>query len=71
MSLRGGAGWILPLGVIGCVLLPAGAEQSTTAASELSRCASIAEAIERQLRRVPQGPGVYLFRNANVGESGE
>src|SRR5438270_10621355 len=23
----------------------------------------VAEAIERQLRRVPQGPGVYLFRN--------
>ena len=23
----------------------------------------VAEAIERQLRRVPQAPGVYLFRN--------
>jgi len=47
MSLRGEAGWILPLGVIGCVLPAAGTEQSTTAASELARCASIAAATER------------------------
>src|SRR5439155_1836126 len=47
MSLRGGAGWILPLGVIGCVLPAAGTAQSTTAASELARCASIAAATER------------------------